>query len=205
MRVTMDTTNPVVRRPHNVSRTEEVWNEFGTTLRKFIRRRVKDDHVADDLLQEVFVRVHDKLGSLADEERLSAWLFRIARNVVTDHYRRNEPVELTEESVETESSDAAENINEQVGHWLVSLIAELPEEYRDAVTLAELQGVRQTEIAKIIGMSSSGTKSRVQRGRKMLKDLLLQCCHFELDRRGNVIDYARRPDCITCCETTTDP
>ena len=180
-----------------MNETQQVWDEFGTALRAFIRRRVKDEHVADDLLQDVFVRIHDKLDSLAEEDRLAAWLYRIARNVVTDHHRRRSDVTLDEAETPTDHV-TDENINEQVGHWLANRIAELPEDYREAVTLSELQGVRQTEIAERIGLSASGAKSRVQRGRKMLKDMLLQCCHFEFDQRGNVIDYQAKADCTEC-------
>ena len=184
-----------------MNETQRVWDEFSTTLRAFIRRRVKDDHVADDLLQDVFVRIHNKIDSLSDVDRLSAWLFRIARNVVTDHYRRRGNSEFDQHEIQTESGIGDENINEQVGQWLVNRIAELPDEYSEAVTLSELEGVCQTEIAERTGLSASGAKSRVQRGRKMLKDMLLQCCHFEFDRTGNVIDYQAKTDCATCCET----
>lgn len=72
-----------------MSDTQQVWDDFSTTLRGFIQRRVEDDHVADDLLQDVFIRIHNKLDSVADEDRLVAWMYRIARNVVTDRYRHH--------------------------------------------------------------------------------------------------------------------
>lgn len=168
-------------------------------LRSFIRRRVNDDHAADDLLQDVFVRIHNNLASVTDEDRLSAWLFRIARNVVTDHYRRQSGITLDQGEPQTDQDTGDENFNEQVGQWLSNLVTHLPDDYREAVTMSELDGVRQTEIAVRTGLSASGTKSRVQRGRKMLKEMLLQCCHFEFDRRGNVIDYEVNTDCTNCC------
>tara|TARA_R110002167_G_scaffold189432_1_gene391543 strand:+ start:241 stop:813 length:573 start_codon:yes stop_codon:yes gene_type:complete len=186
-----------------MSDTQQVWDDFGTALRAFIRRRVKDDHVADDLLQDVFVRIHDKLGSLTDEDRLAAWLYQIARNVVTDHYRRRSEFAFDEAETQADQVTGDQNLNEQVGQWLVNRIAELPEDYREAVTLSELKGVRQADVAERIGLSVSGAKSRIQRGRKMLKDILLQCCHFEFDKRGNVIDYQVRADCLTCCESAS--
>ena len=184
-----------------MSETQQVWDEFSTALRAFIRRRVRDDHVADDLLQDVFVRIHDKLDALDDEERMASWIFRIARNVVTDFYRRRSDDTFDEKDIATDQVTRDENINEQVGQWLINRIAELPEDYRIAVSLSELKGVRQTEIAEQLGLSASGAKSRVQRGRKMLKEMLLRCCHFEFDRRGNVIDYQVKAECTTCCDT----
>ena len=178
--------------------TQQIWDEFSAALRTFIRRRVKDDHVADDLLQDVFVRIHDKLDSLADEDRLAAWLFRIARNTISDHHRRRSHVELGIETASVECSED-ENLNQQVSGWLSHLVAQLPCDYREAVALSELNGVPQIEVAERIGLSVSGTKSRVQRGRKMLKAMLLQCCHFEFDRGGNVVDYEQKDSCTQCC------
>lgn len=185
-----------------MSETQQIWDEFNTALRAFIRRRVEDDHVADDLLQDVFIRIHSKLDSVADEDRLVAWLYRIARNVVTDYYRRQSDATLDQGETVTDRDTGDENLNEQVGQWLGNLVIHLPDEYREAIMLSELNGVRQTEIAERIGLSASGTKSRVQRGRKMLKEMLLQCCHFEFDRRGNVIDYQVNADCTECCDST---
>lgn len=184
--------------------TQQVWDELSQTLRSFIRRRVSDDHVADDLLQDVFVKVHNKLGSIDDEQRLDAWVFRIARNVVTDYYRRHRDNHLGDQEVESSPDESDQNLNDQVGGWLADRIDELPEDYREAVRLAELKEMRQTEIAERTGLSLSGAKSRVQRGRRMLKDLLLECCHFEFDRRGNVIDYERNQDYCKCCESANE-
>lgn len=150
----------------------------------------------------MFIRIHSKLDSVADEDRLVAWLYRIARNVVTDYYRRQSDATLDQGETVTDRDTGDENLNEQVGQWLGNLVIHLPDEYREAIMLSELNGVRQTEIAERIGLSASGTKSRVQRGRKMLKEMLLQCCHFEFDRRGNVIDYQVNADCTECCDST---
>ncbi|MEM7474659.1 MAG: RNA polymerase sigma factor SigZ [Planctomycetota bacterium] len=179
--------------------TQKVWDEFSTSLRSFIRRRVQDDSVADDLLQEVFVRIHDRMDSLNDEDRIAPWVFQIARNAITDHYRRKREVELGDHQEQPESESEVQNLNAEVGNWLADRIEELPDEYRSAVRLAEMEGVKQKEIAARSGLSISGAKSRVQRGRKLLKDQLLQCCHFEFDRRGNVIDYKPSSNCSDCC------
>ena len=184
--------------------TQHVWDQFGDDLRAFIRRRVSDENVADDLLQEVFVRVHSKLDSVSDDERLAAWLYRIARNVITDHYRRaNVVMRAIDEVVRADTPDDG-NLNELVVEWVKNRIAQLPDTYREAVSLSELQDVPQTEIAKRIGLSESGTKSRVQRGRRMLKEQLLRCCHFEFDRSGNVIDYERISTCADCCDSSAE-
>ena len=67
---------------------ETIWAEVGAEMERFVRRRISDPHHADDVVAEVMLRIHQNLGSLDDRERLTAWVYRIARNAITDHYRR---------------------------------------------------------------------------------------------------------------------
>ena len=86
------------------------------------------------------------------------------------------------------------------------MIERLPQDYRDAITLVEIDGLTQQAAATQMGLSLSGMKSRVQRGRAQLKQMLDDCCLIELDRRGGVVDYrSRTTDCDSCADTTEDP
>ncbi len=171
--------------------TERIWELLNAKLRGFFLRRVSDEQFADDLLQETFLRIHQKLNDLDDEERLVAWVFHIARNLLVDHYRSKARVcGGVLDDLEAPAEEEA-NLNELVMGWLTEMIAQLPAPYREAVELYELKGTSQQEIANQIGTSLSGAKSRVQRGRAKLKELLLDCCSFEQDLRGNVIGYVR--------------
>lgn len=180
--------------------TDAIWTHLSSDLRRFIRRRVADDHVADDLLQETFVRVHRNVGTLQDADRLAAWVFQIARNVVHDHHRK-----ATNSTVALADADPADDCDDHQSHlrcrgagWLDEMIRSLPEGYREAVQLAEIEGLSQQEVADRLGLSLSGAKSRIQRGRAMLKDVLEQCCHFEFDGRGNMMDFDPKPDRKVC-------
>lgn len=181
--------------------TEAVWSHLSSDLWRFIRRRVADDHAADDLLQETFVRVHRSIGTLEETDRVAAWVYRIARNVLIDHHRRatNPAVALGDtDPVEAEPDDRLCPLRCRGAKWLDELIRSLPDGYREAVQLAEVEGVSQQEVADRLGLSLSGAKSRVQRGRVMLRDALDRCCRFEFDVRGNVMDYEPRPDRKVC-------
>jgi RNA polymerase sigma-70 factor, ECF subfamily len=180
--------------------TEAIWSELSSDLRRFIRRRVSDDHLADDLLQETFVRIHRSIESLADAERLAAWLYTIARNVVHDHYRRStdEPIALGDTDPAETTDDWPNQLHCRTAEWLEELVAQLPEKYREAVRLAEIDGLTQQEVADRLGLSLSGAKSRIQRGRVMFRSALEQCCRFEFDRRGNLMDVDPRPDRNVC-------
>jgi RNA polymerase sigma-70 factor (ECF subfamily) len=181
--------------------TDSIWANLSSDLRRFIRRRVSDDHDADDLLQETFVRVHRKIGTLQEADRLTAWVYQIARNVIHDHHRK-----AANATVAIADTDPADDLQDDSGHlrcrgadWLEEMIRSLPDGYREAVQWSEIEGVSQQEIADRQGISLSGAKSRVQRGRVMLKDILEKCCHFEFDRRGNKMDFDPKPDRKVCC------
>ena len=102
-----------------------------------------------------------------------------------------------------ESNNAVEeHLNELVAGWLPLMMEQLPQDYREAIQLYELKGVSQQAIADQLGISLSGAKSRIQRGREKLKAVLFECCSFEQDLRGNVIGFSRNdqePECGGAC------
>ncbi|HAV62290.1 MAG TPA: RNA polymerase sigma factor SigZ [Verrucomicrobiales bacterium] len=178
--------------------TESIWKELNDELRRFLVARIGDRATADDLLQEVFVRIHRGLSRLKSHEHLRGWVYRIARNLIVDHHRRR-IAELSSAEVPVDGGGAGGNLNEVVGGWLERMIDELPVTYREAVRLAELEDHSQAEIAARLGTTLTAAKSRIQRGRRLLREQLDACCALQFDRRGNVIDYARRrKPCGTC-------
>lgn len=182
--------------------------ELDGALRSFISSRVPADD-AEDLLQECYLRVGRRLAELRDRDRLSAWVFRIARNVLVDWLRsRGGPSGHRIEPLEDEVVDGATSEPEgelRVGRWLGTMIDRLPESYATVLRESELEGRLHREIAERHGLSVSGVKSRVQRGRILLRDKLSACCRFELDRRGGVVGLERRdPDDPSCCGPDDD-
>jgi RNA polymerase sigma-70 factor, ECF subfamily len=187
--------------------TEPPWEELQGNLRGFIGRRVKNPADVDDLVQRVLFQIHRGLGSLRDTERLHAWVYRTARNVITDYYRspthRREVAagdtgDMTGSSLEASTQhDDAEAFRDLAG-CMAPLLRQLPASYFEAITLTDLQGMNQADAARRTGISVSGMKSRVQRGRKQLKAILEECCSIQLDRRGVVMNY--EPRRATSCE-----
>ncbi len=185
----------------NRERTDELWGAMHRDLRGFIRSKVSDEDAAEDLLQETYLRIQKNLGRLEEEERIASWVYRIARNLIHDHYRTGgrtdyvAPADL--ERLETATTDhggepTSDNRNEEVMSWLPVTIANLPVKYRQAVRMFELERRPQKEIADTLGISLTAAKSRVRRGRALLVEWLHDCCAFELDARGNVLDYRVR-------------
>jgi RNA polymerase sigma-70 factor (ECF subfamily) len=176
--------------------TEALWSELRTRLLSFLRRRVATPEDAEDLLQEVFTRIHENAAALEEVESVTGWVYRTAGNAVTDYYRRRgafaratEALATAPVAVSKEEDTAAE---EELAQCLRPLIATLPSTYGQALELTELEGRTQGEAAASLGLSLSGMKSRVQRGRTKLKEVLLECCHVEIDRRGGVAGYEPR-------------
>jgi len=174
--------------------------EFHAPLQQFIRRRVSDEATAEDVLQDVFLRIHQHMSALKDVRKLEGWIYQITRNAIIDAYRTRrheatlEAAEVLELPVELPDDDVVSELLPCVR----AMVRGLPELDRQALVLTEYQGLTQKELAQRLGLSFSGAKSRVQRAREKLRQQLLDCCHFELDRRGHIIDY--QPRCH-CCET----
>jgi len=174
--------------------TERAWRDFSDRLRRFIGARVPGAE-ADDVLGEVFVKVHSSIDGLEDEERLAPWLFQITRNTITDYYRRRRPEGGDLSGIDLPSPEDPEGATRSMEESLRSMVDELPDKYREAIVLTEFEGLSQKQLADHLGLSNSGAKSRVQRARSQLRDELLACCHFEFDRRGGIVDYTPRPRC----------
>ena len=180
-----------------VMTTEKIWEEFHPRLRQFILKRIPDEQNADDLLQEVFLKIHARIDTLRHEEKLQSWLFQITRTTIADYYRKHKTtVELSAALELADEPDIEDDVVKDLIPSVKAMVNSLPAEYRQALILTEYEGLTQRELAQRLGISLSGAKSRVQRAREKLKTMLLNCCHFEFDRRGKVIDY--QPKCGCC-------
>jgi RNA polymerase sigma-70 factor (ECF subfamily) len=160
-------------------------------LRRFVARRARPEDV-DDLVQDVLLRMHERAADLQDEARLAAWALRVAQSVVADHHRRKRPEVAEDAAPEPADVEEAGNVNEIVASWLRPMIALLPDEYEEAIELVDVAGMSQREYAERAGLSPSGARTRVQRGRRMLEEIVRACCELETDARGNVIAYEPR-------------
>lgn len=171
-----------------------IWEEFSAPLKGFIIKRVANEQDVADILQDIFVKIYNNIGSLTDDNKIDAWIYTIARNTINDYYRRKctsyELLELSEDIKDNSYEEKSENA--EIALCLKAIISNLPEKYKEAILLTEFQNMTQKELSEKQNISLSGAKSRVQRARKMLKKMLLDCCNLEFDRRGNIIDYKHK-------------
>lgn len=179
--------------------SEKVWHEYHSSLRSFIKSRIIDDTATDDTLQNVFLKMHTGLASLKDKTKLKSWLYQIARNAIIDYFRSRKPTVEVPEWLPQPETDPGEKVAQELSKCLQPMIQLLPENYREAIILSELNGLTQKEVAQVQGISISGAKSRVQRGRAILKNMLAECCRLEFDHSGRLCDYERKDGaCNTC-------
>lgn len=178
--------------------SDRAWRDLDAKLRQFIANRVRPVDV-DDLVQDVFLRIQRGLPSLRNGQRFGPWVYKIARSAIVDHARstarhpqtRSEPPEPSHPRDEDDDDDAVER---EVATYAALFVSMLPSPYREALTLTELEGLTQREAAEMLGLSLSGMKSRVQRGREKLRAALEDCCHITLDARRRVVDCELRTD-----------
>ena len=200
--------------PAMAAEADVPWEALYDNLRGFVGRRVRNPADVEDLVQRVMLRLVKGLPSLRDSDRLHPFVYRTARNVIVDHYRaaasrRESPAAGSETAGREEPDSAAlpeddSAAFEELAACLSPMLDRLEPAYREAVVIADLQGATQVDAAARAGISVSGMKSRVQRGRRQLRAALEACCRVHLDRRGGVIDYHPRRDdgcaCGSCAE-----
>jgi len=168
------------------------WSKTQQELKTFVFRRVKDKALTDDIVQDVFLRVHAKLEQLKDVEKISSWIYQITRNAITDHFR-NKSKTISAYDLDWESEH--QKLNDCVSSCLQEMLLTLPEKYREALELTEIKSLSQTELAQKLNISYSGAKSRVQRARQMLKEKMEETYRIKMDSYGNVIVCENRVPC----------
>ncbi len=182
-----------------LNKTHDVWEEFSGQIRGYLLGKVKREDDADDLLQEIFIKIHSKLGDLKDEKKLAPWIYQIVRNSLTDFYRKRniQTTELDEESAASSNFETPDDIYSAcVSGCLRVFMERLPDKYKVPLELSDITGLKQKDIAKQMGLSYSGLKSRVQRGREMIKDMFVDCACVSRDKDGKIL--ANNPDHANC-------
>jgi RNA polymerase sigma-70 factor (ECF subfamily) len=174
---------------------EQIWETFSTPLQHFIRRRVPDQHSAEDILQDVFLKIHTHIDRLHHQDRVASWIYQMTRNAIADYYRAQRPTTDVPQTLVAPDALSDDDVVRELLPCVAAMLEDLPESYREALRLTEYQRLSQKELSKRLGISFSGAKSRVQRARAKLKEQLLACCHFQFDHAGRIIDYQPRCDC----------
>ena len=175
--------------------TLDIWNQYSEDLKKFILSKVKNIATTEDILQEVFVKIHTKKANLKKETSLKPWLFTIANNTILDEFKKQKKVFIENKTTST----TIEKNNHDATDCILPLILKLPKKYKDVLLLSVIKGKKQAEIAHELKISLPATKSRILRGRELLKLGFIDCCDYTLDENGHLKGEHRNiEDCKVC-------
>lgn len=176
------------------------WLEVAARLRPYVARRVASAADVEDIVQDTFLRMYRGLDALADSERFGPWVYRVATSAIGDHLRARtrHPLAATDSATAAAGAPTTgivleENLEAELAECVALFVARLPSPYREAITLTELQGLTQKDAAELLGVTVSGMKSRVQRGRERIRRMFEECCEISVDCRGHVTDCTPRP------------
>lgn len=176
--------------------TKQVWTSYSEDLKRFIISKVKDTTIADDILQDTFIKIHTKLHTLKDIKKLKSWIFTIARNSIIDYWQNtNQTIEIAN----FESETALEETIHTEKDCLRGILKNLPKKYRDPLFLSDIKGLKQQEVADQLKQSLSTTKSQIQRARKLIAKGFMDCCGFQMNSKGNLVgEIQEKEDCKVC-------
>ena len=171
----------------------EIHDQYYSRVRRFILGLVKDNALADDLVQETFIRIQQNLDDLRDPSKMSSWVFRIAYNLCQDHFRRSKEYLIDEDAISEKSGDLGEKDiqkemeQRQMGECVQDKVNLLPESSRTVILLFDTMDLSHQEIAEILGITVENVKVRLHRARKKLKGILEEECTFEMDERNVLV------------------
>lgn len=171
-----------------------LWQAHKDALRSFILKRVKDQDLADDILQETLLKVYKHCTEKTGVKNIRSWLFQIAYNNIMDHYRNQTKYSNNETFPELIAEETNEAYQDAL-NYILPMLAFLPEDYSTPLKMADIDGLKQADIAKKLGLTLTAVKSRIQRGRNLLKAEFMTCCHFETDKKGNIIAFSIKESC----------
>lgn len=175
-----------------------IYTQFHQVLFGFVKSKVNNHQDAEDIVQNVFIKVANGVNDLNRKEKLQSWIYAIARNSIIDYYRASthkKSLSFEEDIAESFTDEEYNDTTKGLDCCLIDFVNQLPEEYRDIIIDVEMKGIKQKDLAEKYNLAYPSIRSRVQRGREKLKQILLNCCHIKWDNRGNILEVVSRSAC----------
>ncbi len=172
---------------------EKLWTDYEQGIKLYILKMTKDEEIAKDLTHDVLLKLYKSCCSDREIKNVKSWLYQIARNTYFDYFKKNR--KCTNDVPELFGEEDNSNFYEEGSILVKPLLNALPEKYSIPLTMSDLYGIKQSEIADELNLSLSATKSRIQRGRKMVKELLKECVIIKTDNKGTPSSMYLKTDC----------
>ncbi len=166
-----------------------IWHDLNEELYKFILSKTNDEQISKDIHQEVFLKIQSKIHQLKQSSKLTSWVYQITRNTIIDYFRKAKPKIV---SIDKLDIPEAENENfdySKLTNCINKKIEQLSAQHKEAIILTSFKNYSQKELAKHLKISYSGTKSRIQKARGILKENILDCPNVESDNSGKLLDF----------------
>ena len=168
-----------------------IWIDLNEELYKFILGKIKDEQIAKDIHQDVFLKIQNKIHQLKHTSKLTSWVYQITRNTINECYKkcyRLKKVEFEEHHIEM-NQEEEDNLNDEILISMKQIIEVLPADSKKLIKLYEFEDMSHKEISKKLDIKENTSKSRLKRAKEKLKNQLDECCIFQIDKFGNVLDY----------------
>ncbi|HYE54904.1 MAG TPA: sigma-70 family RNA polymerase sigma factor [Chitinophagaceae bacterium] len=176
----------------------QLYVDLKGTLLDYISPKVRNKQDAEDILHNTFIKIAANLSPGNRPGKLRNWIFTVTKNNIIDYYRTKSTtgsLPLNEDLLDQSPVDEYIDVTKGLDCCLMNFVNQLPEEYKEILIDVELKGVKQKDLADKYGLAYSSIRSRVQRGREKLKNILLECCRIEADNRGNILEVESRSGC----------
>ncbi|GAA4276208.1 sigma-70 family RNA polymerase sigma factor [Aquimarina mytili] len=168
---------------------KDIWIDLNEELFTFILSKVKDEQVAKDVLQDSFIKVISKINQLEDTSKLTSWVYQITRNTIFDYYRKSKLKKIPIEDIHIPENQNENFEYAKLSNCINQKIQTLTTKHKEAIILTSFKNYTQKELASLLKISYSGTKSRIQKARDILKDKIKDCPNVTFDKTGKLVDF----------------
>ena len=177
--------------------TKEIWDTYSKEIKRFIISKVKQEVIADDILQDTFIKVHTRLDTLKKSDKVKPWLFSVARYTILDYFKTsNKTIEFNSFQDEVDEETTKEHTEKDC---LRGILINLPKKYRNPIFLYDIMGLKQKEIAARLNLPLPTIKSQIQRGRKQIAKGFMHCCGYTMNKQGYLVgEIKEKEDCKIC-------
>ena len=168
---------------------ETIWIDLNEELYMFILGKIKDRQISKDIHQEVFLKIQTKIHQLKHTSRLTSWVYQITRNTIIDYFRKVKDKNISINDLDISEVQGEDFDYSKLTNCINQKIESLSSLHKEAIVLTSFKDYSQKELAKHLKISYSGTKSRVQKAREILRENIIDCPNVKSDSSGKLLDF----------------
>lgn len=180
---------------NNCCNINEAVQDYYDFLKSYILKKTNSVELAEDLVQEVMIKLVEAHQQSKPIKNVKAWLFQVSRNTIYDYFKKHYVTVELDEDWKINSLKDDSSLEFEAADYIISMIDMLPEKDSLLLKMSDIDSIPQKQIAFALNIGLSATKMRLQRARKKLKNLFVECCDIEFDKDGNFVGCSIKPYC----------